>query len=68
MMNKFRKQRKRKLVLWLKNLMLLMAKGQREVEERNDTGLLTLMRKLFTGYAVRRGEKHRKTITLSLTN
>ena len=41
-----------------------MAKRQREVEERNDTGLLTLMRKLFTGYTVRRGEKYRKTITL----
>jgi hypothetical protein len=24
-----------------------MAKGQREVEERNDTGLLSLMRKLL---------------------
>jgi hypothetical protein len=45
-----------------------MGKGQREVEERNDTGLLTLMRKLFIGYTVRRGEKYRKTITLSLTN
>jgi hypothetical protein len=45
-----------------------MAKGQREVEERNDTGLLTLMRKLFTGYTVRIGEEYRKTITLSLTN
>jgi hypothetical protein len=39
-----------------------MEKRQREVEERNDTGLLTLMRKLFTGYMVRRGEKYRKTI------
>ena len=68
MMNKFRKQRKRKLVLSSKNAALLMEKGQREVEERNDTGLLTLMGKLFTGYTVRRGEEYRKTITLSLTN
>ncbi len=35
-----------------------MEKGQREVEERNDTGLLTLMRKLFTGYTVKRGKKY----------
>ena len=59
---------KRKLVLSSKNAALFMAKGQREVEERNESGLLTLMRKLFTGYTVRRGEKYRKTITLSLTN
>ena len=26
------------------------------------------MRKLFTGYTIRRGEKYRKTIPLSLTN
>jgi hypothetical protein len=45
-----------------------MKKGQRKVEERNDTGLLTLTRKLFAGYTVRRGEEYRKTITLSLTN
>ena len=44
------------------------AKGQREVEERNESGLLTLTKRLFTGYTVRRGEEYRKTITLSLTN
>ena len=33
-----------------------MAKGQREVEERNDTGLLSLMRRLLRIY----GEKSEK--------
>jgi hypothetical protein len=33
-----------------------MAKEQREVEERNDTGLSTLMKGLVAGYAVRRGK------------
>ena len=33
-----------------------MAKGQREVEERNDTGLLSLMRRLLRIYAKKRGK------------
>jgi len=38
------------------------------VRTGNDTGLLTLMRKLFTGNEKKKGEKYRKTIQLNLTN
>jgi hypothetical protein len=35
-----------------------MAKGQREVEERNDTGLLSFMRRLLRIYGKKSGKNN----------
>jgi hypothetical protein len=43
-----------------------MAKGQREVEERNDTGLLSLMRRVLRIYGKKSGERQYSIKIISL--